>query len=420
MSFYTSLTGLNDAQTELSTIANNIANAATNGFKKSRVDFGDIISASPLQDPKRVVGSGVAVRQVAQQFQQGAIATSDSALDLAISGQGFFTVKSPGGDNQVAYTRNGAFTVLADRYVVDGDGRRLQVYPTTADGSVLTTALGSTRSLQLPLTSGIPKATTAIKLSVNLSASSPVITAPFDPRDTATYNSATSLTVFDTAGNPLSASVYYAKTAVPSGADPLHHWTAHVIVDGAELTSGGTAGFDMGFDASGTLVSPATPTAFDSFVPPGGGGALTLAVDHGVATTQQSGPFAVNVRTQDGFATGRLESVAVDGDGTVRSSFTNGDIQILGQVAVALFSNPQGLKQLGNATYLTSPEAGPALMGVASLDGLGAVKSGSIEKSNVDLTEELVGLITAQRNYQANAKAIETGSTLLNTIIQIN
>lgn len=420
MSFYSSLTGLDGAQTELSTIANNIANASTNGFKKSRVDFGDIISASPLQDPKRVVGSGVAVRQVAQQFQQGAIATSDSALDMAISGQGFFAVRSPGGDNQVAFTRAGAFTVLADRYVVDGDGRRLQVYPTTPDGSVLTTALGSTRNLQLPLTSGIPKATTAVKLAVNLSASTPVIAAAFDPADTATYSSATSLTVYDTAGNPLSASVYYAKTAVPNANDPAHHWTAHVVVDGAELTVGGTAGFDLAFDANGALTAPTTPTAFDSFVPASGGGAITLSVDHGIATTQQSGPFAVNVRSQDGFATGRLESVSVDGDGTVRSSFTNGDIEILGKVAVALFGNPQGLKQLGNATYLTSPDAGPAMMGIASLDGLGGIKSGSIEKSNVDLTEELVGLITAQRNYQANAKAIETGSTLLNTIIQLN
>ena len=420
MSFYTALTGLNGAQTELATIANNIANASTNGFKKSRVAFGDIITASPLQDPSRVVGSGTAVRGIAQQFQQGAIATSDSSLDMAISGQGFFAVKSAGGTPQVSFTRNGAFSVTADRFVVDGEGRRLQVYPTTADGAVITSAIGSTKSLQLPLSSGSPKATTLVQLAVNLPSSASVTTATFNPADKATYASATSLTLYDSLGNPVAATVYYAKTAVPSAGDPLHHWLAHVVVGATELKAGGTGGIPMSFDSTGKLTAPAAAVALDPFVPATGGDPIVLSVDHGVATTQQAGGFTVLTATQDGFTTGRLESVAVDNDGTVRTSFTNGEVQILGKVAVALFANAQGLKQIGNATYAASPQAGPPITGEAKQNGLGNILSGSLEKSNVDLTEELVGLITAQRGFQANAKAIETDSTLLNTIIQIH
>lgn len=420
MSFYTALTGLNGAQTELSTIANNIANAATNGFKKSRVAFGDIIASTPLQDPARVIGSGTAVRGVTQQMSQGAIATSDSALDMAISGQGFFTVKSANGGAQTSFTRNGAFAVDADRFVVDGGGRRLQVFPTTADGSILSTALASTKSLQLPLSSGAPKATTTVDLAVNLPAGAGVIAAPFDPANPATFNNATSLTVYDSLGNALPATVYYAKTATPTTADPLHHWTAHVVVGATELTRGGTAGVPLTFDAAGVLTAPTTPTAFDAFTPPSGGAAVALSLDHGVATTQQSGAFTVVTSTQDGFTTGRLQSVAVDANGKVQASFTNGEVQVLGKVAVALFSDPQGLKQTGDATYVTTPEAGPPIPGEAGQNGLGTILSGSLEKSNVDLTEELVGLITAQRGFQANAKTIETTSSLLTTIIQIH
>nr|WP_295659202.1 flagellar hook protein FlgE [Polymorphobacter sp.] len=420
MSFYTALTGLNGAQTELSTIANNIANASTNGFKKSRVAFGDIIASTPLQDPARVIGSGTAVRGVTQLMTQGAIATSDSSLDMAISGQGFFTVKSANGGAQTSFTRNGAFAVDADRFVIDGDGRRLQVFPTTADGSITSTALTSTTSLQLPLTSGAPRATTAIKLAVNLPASAAVTTAPFAPANAATYASSTSLTLYDSLGNPLAATVYYTKTATPTVADPLHHWTAHVVVGTTELTSGGIAGVPMSFDSTGAMTSPAGPAAFDAFTPASGGAAIALSFDPGVATTQKSGGFTIVASAQDGFATGKLQSVAVDKSGMVQASFTNGEVQVLGKVAVVMFSDPEGLKQTGDASYVTTPESGPPISGEAGQNGLGTILSGSLERSNVDLTDELVGLITAQRSFQANAKTIETASSLLTTIIQIH
>jgi flagellar hook protein FlgE len=429
MAFSTSVSGLAGAQTELSTLANNIANVGTNGFKRSRVSFGDIISNSPLQNPSRVIGSGTSVRGVTQQFQQGAIENSDNALDLAISGQGFFTVKGSAGDGQVSFSRNGSFAVDADRYVIDSAGRRLQLFPTTTDGSILSSDIGSTLSARLPLTSGVPQATSSIRLAVNLPADAtiipdkPIYTATnpyvFNANDPATYNNSTSVTIYDSLGNPLAANIYYAKTSVPTVGDPFHRWTAHVMVGSTELQIGGVSGIPMEFDTAGVLTSPAAPAVFDAFTPASGGQVIALAVDHGVATTQQSGAFSRATIEQDGFPSGQLESVAVDGSGTLRASFTNGEVQTLGKVALAIFANPQGLKQIGDASYVSTPGSGVAITGEAGRNGIGSILSGSLERSNVDLTIELVGLIAAQRNFQANAKAMETDTTLLQTIINL-
>ncbi len=428
MAFSTALSGLSAAQTELSTLANNIANVGTNGFKRSRVAFGDIIANSPLQSPGRVIGSGTSVKSVAQQFQQGPIETSDSSLDMAISGQGFFTVKGAASNGEVSFSRNGSFAVDANRYVIDTSGRRLQLFPTTTDGSVLTTDLGATISARLPLTSGVPQATNAIKLSVNLPADAviipdkPIYTVAnpyvFDANDPTTYNSSTSTTIFDSLGNALSANIYYVKTAVPTVADPVHKWTARVLIGNTELQIGGVPGIPMTFDPTGTLTSSAT-AIFDPIDPPTGGQAIALTIDHGVATTQQSGAFARASIEQDGYPSGQLASVAVDGNGSLRASFTNGEVQTIGKVALTNFANPQGLKQLGDASYVATPDSGGPLTGEAGRNGLGNILSGSLERSNVDLTSELVGLITAQRNFQANAKSIETDTTLLQTIINL-
>ena len=429
MTFTTAMSGLNGAQTELATMANNIANVGTNGFKRSRVSFGDIIATSPMQNPSRNIGSGTYVKAVSQQFQQGAIETSDSSLDLAISGQGFFTVRAGAGDGETSFTRNGAFGVDADRYVVDTSGRRLQLFPTTTDGSVLTTDLASTIAARLPLTSGTPKPTSLIKLAVNLPASATIIpdlpkfTAQdpyvFDRNDAATFNNSTSTTIFDSLGNPVSANVYYIKTAAPTGTGTTHEWTARVFVGSTELQVTGVPGIAMSFDSNGNLVSPTLPVTFDNFTLPGAGTTSGLTLDHGVATSQLAGAFSRISVEQDGFAAGQLESVIVDGSGTLRASFTNGEVQTMGKVAIANFANVQGLKALGDARYVATPDSGTAMTGEAGRNGLGSVRSGSLERSNVDLTAELVGLIAAQRNFQANAKAMETDSSLLQTIINL-
>ncbi len=429
MAFYTSISGLAGAQIELSTLANNIANVGTNGFKRSRVTFGDIIAASPTQANSRLIGQGTSVRSVAQQFRQGPIESSDSSLDLAISGQGFFTVKSGPGDSNVNFTRAGGFGVDVERYVVDPAGRKLQLFPTTTDGSVLSTDLASTVSARLPLTAGLPQVTSSIALSVNLPSDATVIpdkpiytpTNPyvFNPADPASFNHSTSVTVFDSLGNPLDATIYYVKTGLPTVPDPTHKWTAHVLVGGQELTVGGTGGIPMLFDTSGVLTSPAAPFAFDPFTPTSGGGPMALALDHGSATTQQSGGFNRRRIDQDGFPAGQLESVAFDDVGTLTASFSNGEVRVLGRLALALFPNPQGLKQVGDASYAASPGSGLPIISEAGREGLGTILSGSLERSNVDLTIELVGLIAAQRNFQANAKAMETDTTLLQTMINM-
>jgi flagellar hook protein FlgE len=427
MAFYTALSGLNGAQTELATLANNIANVGTHGFKRSRVAFGDIITAAPLQNPNRVVGSGTSVRAIAQQFTQGPIEGSESALDLAISGQGFFVMK--GGDNgdQLAYTRAGAFQVTANRFVVDATGRQLQLFPTTETGAILSTDLASTIPARLPLQSGVPQATTTIQIGVNLPASAPIIpnnpvfgpSNPFvfDPANPATFNHVTSTTVFDSQGNALPAAIHYIKLENATPADPVHRWEARVLVNGTELSVGGTPGIPLEFDVNGVITAPTTPFVFDALVLPGGAQPLTLAVDHGSGTTQQAGSFARNVLTQDGIPAGQLESIAVDRAGQLSVSFTNGEVQVLGRVALVNFNNPQGLKAVGDASFVTSPQSGEPLPGPAGRAGFGTILSGSLERSNVDLTTELVSLIAAQRNFQASAKAIETDNTLLQTII---
>lgn len=428
MAFYTALTGLNGAQTELATIANNIANVGTTGFKRSRVSFGDIISTSPKQNPSRLVGSGTKVQGVLMQFGQGALETSSSATDLAISGQGFFIVKNPL-SGSISYTRNGSFKVTADRFLVDDLGRQLQLFPTSSDGSLRASDLASTIPAKIPLLSGEPRATSRIGISVSLPADAeiirdkPVYTPAnpyvFDAKNPATYNHSTSSTIFDSLGNPLAATIYYVKDAVPTAGDPTHRWTARLFVGEQELSVAGTPGIPLVFNASGVLTSPTTPFTFDILPPPRGGDPLSITIDHGNLTAQIAGPFAVEAKEQDGFAAGQLEAISLGSDGTVSIGYSNGQKQIMGKVALATFSNPQGLKQVGDAHYVGTPEAGDPITGEAGQNGIGALVSGSLERSNVDLTTELVNLIAAQRNFQASSKAIETDNQTMQTIINI-
>lgn len=409
MSFFISLTGLNAAQTELTALSNNIANVGTSGFKKSRVEFGDIVTRSATQASNSVNGAGVAVSAVKQQFGQGGYQTSSNALDLSIGGQGFFVVRG-GGDNpdSMLLSRNGAFSVNADQWVVDNEGRRLQVYPTTPDGAV--TGLGTTSlmPLRIPTTSGDPAATTEIRFTSNLPTSAVPPTLPFSRDNPATYNGAVSETVYDAAGNASTNTVYYRAVDDPAAA-PNKTWEVHAFLGDAAITPLlGPGPEELTFDPNGVLLSPATPTTYS------GGFAISHA---DTAITNQ--PFSNVAIVQDGYAPGRLEGVGVDLTGTVRASFSNGQTIAIGKLALANVANPQGLRQEGNASWGLSPSSGPLQLGMGAEAGFGSIKSGSIERSNVDLTEELVGLISAQRNFQANARAIDTASQLLQTIIQL-
>ncbi|MBY0519816.1 MAG: flagellar hook protein FlgE [Sphingomonas sp.] len=419
MSFYTSLTGLQAAQTDLSVISHNLANVSTNGFKKSRSEFADVIASSVSLNPTAQIGSGTVVKANRQQFTQGNLVQSQSSLDLAISGDGFFAVKPKLDGAAVNFTRNGAFLVDANRYVVDGQGGHLQVYPADGSGAAVVAGLASTVSLQLPATSGTPIATQNIALDANLPAGATVPTgATFDRFDPSTYNQSTQTTIFDATGNPQSLTTYFRRDTAPAVGAPTT-WSTFSFVGDQPLLVGGNAAVTLTFDAAGTLTAPTVPTTFDPVTPPGTTAPQTLALGFGTTTAQTSLPFTIRTATQDGVAVGQIQGVTVDGEGLVKASFSNGESRTLGKVAIANFLNPSGLRQLGNSYWSSTGLSGAPVLGEPNADGFGGLLSGTIERSNVDITEELVGLIAAQRNFQANAKALDTDKQLSQTILNI-
>lgn len=431
MSFYTSLSGLQASQTEMSTISHNLANVGTNGFKRSRTEFGDVMASSVSMSPTQMIGSGTVVKAIRQQFGQGGSMQSTSSLDMMISGEGFFAVKPDMSSAKVSFTRNGGFSVNADRYVTDSNGGHLQVYPVDGSGTVVATGLDSTISLRLPQTSGTPDATENVTLTVNLSANATmpkdnaVFTTAnpyaFDRFNPATYNNSSQTTVYDAAGNALTMTNYYARETAASGTPPTSDWKVYTFVGDQQLGTGtGAPGPQtLNFDATGTLVSPTSPIVFNGFTPSGSTVQQDITLNFGSGTTQLSQAFSKAAETQDGEAVGQLEGVSVGEDGIVRASFSNGDTQALGKVVLANFSNPAGLRQLGSSYWASTGVSGEARLGEAGANGFGSLMSGAIERSNVDITEELVSLIAAQRNFQANAKALDTSSQVSQTIFNI-
>ena len=245
MSFYTSLTGLNAAQAQLGITSNNVSNVGTVGFKKSRAEFGDIFATSPLENASSAIGQGVLLKKVNQQFSQGNIEFSTNSLDLAISGQGFFALKPSQTSNQTVYTRAGSFSVNNDRYVVDSSGQYLQTFPVNDDGSVIATGLGSAKSLQLPSTAGLPQPSSQIELGLNLPAGAAILPESatyttdnpysFDRNDSDTFNKSTSITVYDSLGNPHIATVYYVKTSSATEINPTNKWDTKIFIGDKEL-----------------------------------------------------------------------------------------------------------------------------------------------------------------------------------------
>lgn len=419
MAFYTSLTGLQAAQTDLSVISHNLANVSTNGFKKSRSEFADVIASSVSLNPTAQIGSGTVVKANRQQFTQGNLVQSQSSLDLAISGDGFFAVKPKLGGAAVNFTRNGSFLVNADRYVVDGQGGHLQVFPADGSGDAVVAGLDSTVSLQLPATSGTPVATGNVALTANLPASATVpTTATFDRFDPSSYNQSSQTTIYDVDGNPQVMTTYFRRDTAPAAGQPAT-WSTFSFVGDQPLTVGGSAAVTLNFDAAGVLTAPTTATTFDAATPPGASAAQTIALNFGTSTVQTNQAFAISASSQDGVAVGQIQGVTVDAEGFVKASFSNGEAKVLGKVALVNFLNPSGLRQLGNSYWSATGISGSAVAGEPNTKGFGGLLSGTIERSNVDITEELVGLIAAQRNFQANAKAIDTDKQLSQTIFNI-
>jgi flagellar hook protein FlgE len=350
------------------------------------------------------IGNGVRVSNVAQQFTQGNIDFTDNSLDLALSGQGFFILNDSGA---LAYTRAGAFQVDSQGFVVNARQQRLQVYPPSNNGQFNTGALSD---IQLVTSESAPSATTAVDVTLNLpaNATQPTV-ATFDPANVNSYNNATSLTTYDSLGAAHTATLYFTKTANPN------EWTTQLYVDGNAVGTAQT----LNYDNSGALTTPAGGTiTFPAYTPATGAADMNMTFDFGTST-QYGGNFNVNAITQDGYTTGRLIGIDIDSTGVVQARFTNGRSTALGQVALANFANPQGLQQLGDTNWAETFSSGQALRGQAGNSGFGLVQSGALEASNVDITEQLVNMITAQRNFQANAQMISTADAITQTIINI-
>lgn len=404
MSFRVAISGLNAASADLSVTANNIANTGTNGFKGSRVQFAELYSVSATGVSNTAVGNGVRVADVAQQFTQGNIDFTDNSLDLALSGQGFFVLSDGGAQ---AYTRAGAFQVDRNGYVVNSTGQRLQSFPPTPQGGFNTGAL---EDLRLVTGESPPTATDNVEIVLNLPANAAEPTVPtFSPTDPDSYSHSSSMTVYDSLGAAHTATLYFNKTVTPN------EWQQRLYVDGNAVGTAQT----LTYSNTGSLATPAGgQVSFPPYVPATGAAPITLNYDFG-KTTQYGANFGVNSISQDGYTTGRLISIDTDSSGVVQARFTNGRSLSLGQVALAQFANPNGLQQLGNTNWAETFSSGQALKGQAGGAGLGLVQSGALEASNVDITQQLVSMITAQRNFQANAQMIQTNDSITQTIINI-
>lgn len=427
MALYTSLTGLLAAQTDLSVISNNIANVNSTGFKRSRADFGDIITSSPLQSPLRAIGAGTALNGIFREFSQGSIEATPNALDMALSGEGFFVLRTDPAGGDLLYSRSGAFTRNVDGYIVDAGGNHLQGLPVNADGVTTASGVGNAFALQIPEFSGDANSTDLIQTTVTLPQDAEVI--PANPRYTAanpyvfnrldpdSYNHSASTTVYDSNGASYPATLYYVRVDDPDVADPLSRWDVHVFFGDTEATATGPIRLEF---SGGVLTSPATAVALPSTLPAPDAPPLLVNLQFGAGSVEADASFAVRALSQDGFPPGRLDGVSITAEGLLAASYTNGDRTTLGRMLLASFADPQGLRQLGNAHFATTGLSGAPRFEEPGRNGLATIISGSLEGSNVDLTEELVDLIAAQRNFQANARAIETDNAMTQSLLNIS
>jgi flagellar hook protein FlgE len=441
MSYNIGLSGLYAANKQLDVTGNNIANVATSGFKSSRAEFSDVYSATKLGNGSKVVGSGVRLANVSQQFTQGDISNTGNVLDMAINGSGFFTLSNNG---STSYTRAGTFKVDKDGYVTNTDyTSRLQGYAADANGKIIN---GVLTDLKIDTSNLAPKATSTVSSTINLNSTSPVIddTLPantFDPGNLATYTKSFSTPIYDSQGNSHVMDQYMVKTGANT-------WKTYTLVDGRNPDATGSdpkvtapIATTMTFDTTGKLVSVATPPATPAA--PNATNTVTLAswvpgkVTNGVwaangaapsasgttismtNTTQFNADSARSIPAQDGYATGEITNLTIDGTGTLFANFSNNQNKAIGQVALASFTNEQGLQAVGGTSWKETFASGIPGYDAPTTGTLGSIQSNSLEESNVNLTNELVNLIKAQSNYQANAKTISTQSTIMQTIIQM-
>lgn len=405
MSFQQGLSGLAAAARNLDVIGNNVANSNTVGAKSSRAEFADVYANSLYGAGNSFFGIGVDIAAIHQQFTQGDISTTNNPLDMAINGRGFFRMSDNG---TLTYTRNGQFLLDKNGYITNAQGSRLTGFPADANGKI---AAGVPGDLRLTTGDIAPKASSEAALSVNLDARETTPTAAFSLTDSTSYSGATSMAVYDTQGQEHTVALYFRNTGANS-------WDVFASADGTQV--GAAAVGNLSFGTDGKLVAATSTTPLSLTVPVGAaaGGNQTIAIDLS-KMTQFGTSFSVSELTQNGYATGRLAGFSISPDGTILARYSNGQTQAQGQVALANFVNPQGLQPLGGNQWAETAASGQPLVGAPDTGSLGVLQAGAVEQSNVDLTAELVNMITAQRAYQANAQTVRTQDQVLQTIVNL-
>ncbi|MFT6329856.1 MAG: flagellar hook protein FlgE [Bermanella sp.] len=460
MSFNIALSGVSASQKDLDTTANNIANVNTVGFKESRAEFGDVYAASLLASGKTKVGDGALTQEVAQQFSQGSLSFTNNSLDLAITGNGFFATIPEITSRDFSFTRAGQFKLDSNNFVVNSAGDNLLGFPVNNDGTSASVALSTTVPVRIPDSSGSPQQTTEVDVRFNLPAGDQAkVAADFDPTDPLTYNAATSVTIYDSLGDSHVMTYYFIKDNDPA---VVNEWYVATAVDDQLVDATNSDGSDSdpttATNAVGTNTGNGVSTAKISFSE--GGDFIGIASADGLpqlnskfqtealganilsngssplqqitidfnldrtnATpnepTQFASAFEVTSLEQDGLPVGRLTGIDIGADGLVRATFSNGTSEPIVRVALVRFSNEQGLTQQSGTQWKESILSGEALAGEATTGTFGDINSSALEQANVNLTTELIDMIIAQRNFQANSRALEVNNQLNQTILNI-
>ncbi|MGC6387290.1 flagellar hook protein FlgE [Ewingella sp. S1.OA.A_B6] len=415
MSFSQAVSGLNAASSNLDVIGNNIANSATSGFKSATASFADMFAGSQT-------GMGVKVAAITQDFSDGTTTTTNRGLDVALSGNGFFRMTDASGG--VFYSRNGQLSLDENRNLVNSQGLSLTGYPAT--GTPPTIAQGAQPvALNVPNTMMIAKATQTGTMAANLNSTDKTpVTATFNSSDPTSYNYVNTITTYDSLGNSHDNNVYFVKSATVANSWDLYSQDSSV--------AGSTAGKigSLNFSTSGTLTStadaagvvsnPAIPLTLPMNTAANGAATpQTVALSFQGSIQQNTGSNSIGTLKQDGYAAGQMTGYQINDDGTIAGVYSNQQTQLLGQIVLSNFSNPEGLKSEGDNVWSSTQSSGQPITGLAGSGGFGNMTSGALEASNVDLSKELVNMIVAQRNYQSNAQTIKTQDSILNTLVNL-
>jgi flagellar hook protein FlgE len=409
MGYQQGLSGLDAASAQLNVIGNNVANASTVGFKGSTAVFGDMYANSFYGVADTQPGIGVQTMNVEQGMGQGDITSTSNNLDLAINNNGFFVVKSGGTSGTTEYTRNGQFEVNNQGYIVNGTDV-LQGWPAT--NGVITQ--GPVSNLQLQTSMISPKVTSTVGMGVNLDSSDTApTTATFSPTDPTSYNWSNSSTVYDSLGNSHNLAMYYSENTPTAGGT---NWTVNAYVDGNPATLSSTT---LNFNTSGALTTT-TPIAV-TYTPAAANGAsapMSFNVNY-AGSTQYGQSSATNSLTNDGYASGTVSSMNISTTGVIQATYTNGQTNVIGQIALANFTDDQGLQAIGGNRWVQTNASGSPQLNAPGSGTAGTLTDSALESSNVNLTTELVNMITAQRYYQANSQTIKAEDTIMQTLVSL-